>query len=112
MPAVSSKLQITPAECRLHAAECQKIARHARRPHVRGTLAEIECMWNTGRWGRGELSVGEQSLTDAAPLRPVYSPAEVEGLASYFSFSAMLRCSFRWGSVCDAQFLRSALSPF
>jgi hypothetical protein len=45
-PAVSSKLQITPAECRLRAAECQKMARHARRPHVRDTLAEIERMWN------------------------------------------------------------------
>src|SRR4051794_22961691 len=45
-PAVSSKLQITPAECRLRAAECHKMAQHARRPQVRDTLAEIERMWN------------------------------------------------------------------
>jgi hypothetical protein len=38
--AVASKLQITPAECRLRAAECHKIA------NVRDTLAEIERMWN------------------------------------------------------------------
>jgi len=43
---VSSKLQITPAECRLRAAECHKMAQNARRPHVRDTLAEIERMWN------------------------------------------------------------------
>ena len=29
----------------------------------------------------------------------------------YLSFSAMLRCSFRWGSVFPAQSLSSALSP-
>ena len=43
---MSSKLQITPAECRLRAAECHKMAQNARRPHVRDTLAEIERMWN------------------------------------------------------------------
>ena len=42
---MSSKLQITPAECRLRAAECHKMAHNARRPHVRETLAEIERMW-------------------------------------------------------------------
>ena len=41
---MSSKLQITPAECRLRSAECHKMAQ--RRPHVRDTLAEIERMWN------------------------------------------------------------------
>src|SRR4051794_5928831 len=35
-----------PAECRVRAAECQKMAQNARRPHVRDTLAEIERMWN------------------------------------------------------------------
>jgi hypothetical protein len=43
---VASKLQVTPAECRLRAADCHKIAQNARRPHVRDTLAEIERMWN------------------------------------------------------------------
>jgi len=43
---VSSKLQITPSECRLRAAECHKMAQNARRAHVRDTLAEIERMWN------------------------------------------------------------------
>jgi hypothetical protein len=43
---VSSEIQITPVECRLRAAECQKMAQNARRPHVRDTLAEIERMWN------------------------------------------------------------------
>jgi hypothetical protein len=43
---VSSKLHITPAECRLRAAECHKMAQNARRPHVRDTLADIERMWN------------------------------------------------------------------
>ena len=43
---MSRKLQITPAECRLRAAECHKMAQNARRPHVRDTLAEIERMWN------------------------------------------------------------------
>ena len=43
---MSSKLQITPAECRLRAAECHKMGQNARRPHVRDTLAEIERMWN------------------------------------------------------------------
>jgi hypothetical protein len=43
---VSSKLQITPSECRLRAAECHKMSQNARRPHVRDTLAEIERMWN------------------------------------------------------------------
>ena len=43
---MSSKSQITPAECRFRAAECQKMAQNARRPHVRDTLAEIERMWN------------------------------------------------------------------
>jgi hypothetical protein len=43
---VASKIQITPAECRVRAAECQKMAQNARRPHVRDTLAEIERMWN------------------------------------------------------------------
>ena len=43
---MSSKLQITPAECRLRAAECHKMAQNARRPHVRETLAEIERMWS------------------------------------------------------------------
>ena len=42
---MSSKLQITPAECRLRAAEFHKMAHNARRPHVRETLAEIERMW-------------------------------------------------------------------
>jgi hypothetical protein len=37
---VSSKLQITPAECRLRAAECHKMGQNARRPHVRDTLAQ------------------------------------------------------------------------
>ena len=46
VPAVSSKLQITPTECRVRAAECHKMAQNARRPHVRDTLAEIERMWN------------------------------------------------------------------
>ena len=41
-----SKLQITPAECRLRAAESHKMGQNARRPHVRDTLAEIERMWN------------------------------------------------------------------
>ena len=43
---MASKIQITPAECRVRAAECQKMAQNARRPHVRDTLAEIERMWN------------------------------------------------------------------
>ena len=43
---MSRKLQITPAECRLRAAECHKMGQNARRPHVRDTLAEIERMWN------------------------------------------------------------------
>ena len=43
---MASKLQVTPAECRLRAAECHKMAQNARRPHVRDTLAEIERMWN------------------------------------------------------------------
>jgi hypothetical protein len=43
---VSNKFQITPAECRLRAAECHKKAQNARRPHVRDTLAEVERMWN------------------------------------------------------------------
>ena len=43
---VFNKFQITPAECRLRAAECHKMAQNARRPHVRDTLAEIERMWN------------------------------------------------------------------
>jgi len=43
---VASESQITPAECRARAAECQKMAQNARRPHVRDTLAEIERMWN------------------------------------------------------------------
>ena len=43
---MSNKFQITPAECRLRAAECHKMAQNARRPHVRDTLAEIERMWN------------------------------------------------------------------
>jgi hypothetical protein len=43
---VSSKLEITPAECRLRAAECHKMGQNARRPHVRDTLAQIERMWN------------------------------------------------------------------
>ena len=46
MLAVTRKLQVTPAECRLRAAECHKMAETARRPHVRDTLAEIERMWN------------------------------------------------------------------
>ena len=37
---MSSKLQITPSECRLRAADCHKIAQ------IRDTLAEIERMWN------------------------------------------------------------------
>ena len=37
---MSSKLQITPAECRLRAAECHKMGQNARRPHVRDTLAQ------------------------------------------------------------------------
>ena len=43
---MSHNLQITPAECRLRAAECHKMGQNARRPHVRDTLAEIERMWN------------------------------------------------------------------
>ena len=43
---MASKIQITPAECRVRAAECQKMAQNARRPYVRDTLAEIERMWN------------------------------------------------------------------
>ncbi len=43
---MSSKLQLTPAECRLRAAECHTMSQTARRPHVRDTLAEIERMWN------------------------------------------------------------------
>jgi hypothetical protein len=46
MPAVASKLQVAPAECRRRAAECHEMAENARRPHVRDTLAEIERMWN------------------------------------------------------------------
>ena len=38
---MSSKLQITPAECRLRAAECHKMGQNARRPHVRDTLARL-----------------------------------------------------------------------
>jgi hypothetical protein len=43
---VASKLQVTPAECRLRAAECQQMAQNARRPHLRDTLNDIERMWN------------------------------------------------------------------
>ena len=43
---MAGKLQVTPAECRLRAAECHKMAQNARSPHVRDTLAEIERMWN------------------------------------------------------------------
>ena len=46
MPPLAGKLQVTPAECRLRAAECHKMAQNARSPHVRDTLAEIERMWN------------------------------------------------------------------
>ena len=41
---MSSKLQITPAECRLRAAECHKMGQNARRPHVRDTLAQTIVM--------------------------------------------------------------------
>ena len=43
---MSSKSQITPAECLFRAAGCHKMAQNARRPHVRDALAEIERMWN------------------------------------------------------------------
>ena len=43
---MAGKLQVTPAECRLRAAECHKMAQNARSPHVRDTLAEIVRMWN------------------------------------------------------------------
>ena len=44
--AVASKLQVTPAECRRHAAQCHEMAENAPSPHVRETLADIERMWN------------------------------------------------------------------
>jgi hypothetical protein len=43
-----------------------------------------------------------------------FDPSSGLGVAppAYLSFSAMLRCSLRWGSVVAAQLFRSELSPF
>ena len=75
---MSSKLQITPAECRLRAAECHKMGQNARRPHVRDTLAEIERMWNRLAV---EAEVSESMLTRFSKARlsdltrlPLWSP--------------------------------------
>jgi hypothetical protein len=43
---VARKVQATPAECRLRAADCHEMAQAAKRPYVRDTLIEMERMWN------------------------------------------------------------------
>lgn len=37
---------MTPADCRLRAADCHEMAQTATRPYVRDALVEIERMWN------------------------------------------------------------------
>jgi hypothetical protein len=64
----------TPLECRLRAAECQKMAEYAPNPHVRTALADIARTWTrlaleaeaTQRKKNGRLVL----VTDPNPLPP------------------------------------------
>ena len=64
----------TPLECRLRAAECQKMAEYAPNPYVRTALADIARTWTrlaleaeaTQRKKNGRLVL----VTDPNPLPP------------------------------------------
>jgi hypothetical protein len=68
----------------------------------------------TGKWPAEQDGVAlVTAASGAAARQPGAPPTPAPGGESpdYLSFSAMLRCSFRWGSVFPAQSFNAALSP-
>ena len=61
--------------------------------------------------GNLELSARRTSAITARNAVAAFASYEKRAVPSYLSFSAMLKCSLRWGSVWPAQPLSSALSP-